>query len=132
MAADHRFAAVSLGMTYREEKFGQRAVKAGVRAAKLRHHMLSEEELRALKVQVVPALPRILMVVAGIAALVGAFCGWPWESIGRQFLLGLAGTGFTSFGIFGVRRTVGKVVDAADSVDWIGAILEGIADAIGS
>jgi hypothetical protein len=121
-------------VTTRQEKFQEHAVKAGVRAAKRRHHMLSEEELRALKVQVMPALPRILMVVVGVAAMIGAYYGWPWDEVGKQFLEGLFGVGSTTFGIFGVRRTIGGIVDAAahGAVDLVGAILEGIADAIGS
>lgn len=119
-------------MENRREKFEKRAVKAGVRAAKRRHHMLSEEELRALKVQVMPALLRVIMVVVGVSALIAAYCGWPWEEGEGRLWEGLSGAAFTSFGIFGIRRTVGGVIDAAGSVDWLGGILEGIADAIGS
>lgn len=121
-------------MTKRQEKFQERAVKAGIRAAKRQHHMLSEEELRALKVQVMPALPRVLMVVVGVAAIISAFSGWPWDEIGKQFMLGLSGLGSTCFGMFGVRRTVEGSLDALGNgaVDLLGAILEGIGNAISS
>ena len=107
-------------------------MKVGIRAVRRRRHMLDEEELRALKVQVMPALPRILLVTFGALALIGAFCGWPWDSSERQFLEGLLGAGSLSFGLFGVRRTLGAVLDSVSTVDVLGLIAQAIGDAIDS
>lgn len=41
------------------------AVKAGVKASKKRHHLVSTEELLALRVQTMAALPRVVLVLSG-------------------------------------------------------------------
>jgi len=119
-------------VTKRETKLQQRAVKAGIRAAKKRHHVLDEAELRSLKIQVMPALPRILLVVAGLAALGCGFAGIPEDERFVQGVLGVGGLWFVIFGIFGIRRTFSGLLDcmtfeAASAIT--GAVLEKITDA---
>lgn len=122
-------------VTKKEEQFHNRAVKAGVRATKRLDHRLSEQELRSLKVQVMPALPRILLAVFGMVAFLSAACGWPSDSNVVQGSLGAGGVLSILFGLFGVRKTIGGIVDsiATDGVtDLVGNILGSIADAVSS
>jgi len=108
-------------------------VKAGVRATKRLDHRLSEEELRTLKVQVMPALPRIILGVLGVTAGISAAWGWPSDSNMVQGCLGAFGILSTLFGIFGVRKTIGGIADAIATegvTDLVGSILGSIADAV--
>jgi hypothetical protein len=120
-------------VTNKEEKFRRRAVKAGVRATKRLHHPLSEAELRSLKVQVMPALPRILLGALGVIFGLSAACGWPSDSNGVQGFLGAFGVLSTLFGFFGVRKTIGGIADSIATegvVELVGGILGSIADAV--
>lgn len=120
-------------MTPRQEKLRQRAVKAGIRTAKRRHHVLGEEEVRALKVQVLPVLPRALLAVAGVAMIVAAVNGLPPESNAGQAFVGIGGGFLTLFAIFGVRRTLSGILDnlSADAAgEIIGSVVGSIADAV--
>jgi len=115
------------------DKLQNRAVKAGIRAAKRRHHMLSEEELLALKVQVFPAPLRILCGIGGVAFMAGAYFGWPSDSNAFQWLMGCGGLLQGFFAMFGIRRTLSGIIDhmSADLVgELIGHALGAIADAI--
>jgi hypothetical protein len=62
-------------MERKHENLRRRAVKAGIREARKRHHALSEDALRSVKVQVLPAWPRVLAGAAGTAMVAAAFAG---------------------------------------------------------
>ncbi len=120
-------------VTPRQEKLQQRAVKAGIRAAKRRHHVLSEEEVRALKVQVLPVLPRASLAVAGVALIIAAVNGFPSESNAGQAVMVIGGGLLTLFALFGVRRTVSGILDnlSADAAgEFLGAAIKSIANAV--
>lgn len=122
-------------MTPREEKLQRRAVKAGVRVAKRRHHLLSEEELRAVKVQVVPLSVRLIVAIVALSMIIAGACGWPSDANSAQALLVVGGILLLLFSIFGVRRTIESILDnlsSQASVEFAGAVLEGIASAIGA
>src|SRR5215217_377215 len=106
----------------------KRAVKAGVKASKKRHHLVTEEELLALKVQVLPALPRILLAFGGLLLITACCISWPVADISIRILEGISGFLLLLFGIFGVRRTLGQLLDAYDAGELIGTIIETIAD----
>ncbi len=98
------------------EKIERRALKAGIRASKRRHHVVSLEELLALKIQIVPASVRIFAVLAGAGLIAGAWFEWPSA---RNLVCGLeavAGIFTALFGIFGVRRTLSGLLDGAGEV----------------
>jgi peptidoglycan/LPS O-acetylase OafA/YrhL len=121
------------GVIPRQEKLQQRAVKAGIRASKRRHHVLSAEEVRGLKVQVMPVLPRALLAVAGVAMIVAAVNGLPPESNAGQGFLAIGGIFLTLFAMFGVRRTLSGILDnlSADAAgNFIGVVIESIGDAV--
>jgi len=120
-------------MTRRENKLQQRAVKAGIRASKKRGHIVDEKELAALRIQVMPVLPRLLMVLAGIALLGAAITGWPLSGNEAQGAFAISGIILFLFGVFGVRRTISNVLDHAVTevaADLVGKMLGGIADRI--
>lgn len=122
-------------MTKKEELFRKRAVEAGIHATKQLDHRLSERELRSLKVQVMPVLPRIVLGLLGAVAILSAACAWPSDSGVVQGSLAAGGVLALLFGIFGMRRTIGGIVDsiATDGVgDLVDTILESITDAVSS
>ncbi len=116
-------------MPLRPDIIEKRAVKAGVKASKKRHHVVTEEELLTLKVQVIPALPRIILGISG--ALLITFCciSWPSADSLIRIIEAVAGGLLLVFGLFGVRRTLGELLDAGAS-ELIGSILEGIVEAV--
>lgn len=114
----------------------KRAVKAGVKASKRLHHVVTREELLAVRVQTMPATLRGLLIVVGTVILLTAWFGWPLESGWARFFEGVGGLLMMMFGIFGVRRTLSKVVekvgDAVDPTELVGAIIEGVVEVLGS
>jgi len=115
----------------RPEKLEQRAIQAGIRASKKRHHLVSMEELLKLKIQTMPVTLRGFLIVAGAVAILLAVIGWPLSADHHQVLLGIGGGVSVILGIFGIRRTFETIADA-NAVEGIGALLEGILSAIGS
>jgi hypothetical protein len=118
-------------MAIQPEKLKMRAIKAGIRASKRRHHVVSKEELLGLKIQVLPATLRGFLIIAGVAMIALAVIGWPFPADPHQVLMGIGGGVLLIFGIFGIRRTLENVVDSAVG-EGIGALLEGILSGIGS
>lgn len=110
----------------------QRAIKAGVKASKKRHHIVSEQELLSLRVQTMPAWLRMTLVLLGAALLFSGWFGWPSDSNVVQGIEAVSGIFAILFGSFGVRRTLSHVVDSIDAVDLAGSVLEAVADAVSS
>jgi hypothetical protein len=114
----------------------KRAVKAGVKASKRLHHVVTREELLAVRVQTMPSTLRGLLIVVGSVILLAGWFGWPLESGWARFFEGVGGLLMMMFGIFGVRRTLSKVVEkvgeTVDSTELVGAIIEGVAEVLGS
>ncbi len=114
----------------------KRAVKAGVKASKRLHHVVTREELLAVRVQTMPATLRGLLIVVGTVILLAGWFGWPLESGWARFFEGVGGLLMMMFGIFGVRRTLSKVVekvgDTVDPTELVGAIIEGVVEVLGS
>lgn len=108
----------------------KRAVKAGVKASKKRHHLVTEKELLALRVQIMPALPRILLGVTGLLLITACCVSWPSADGGARLLEGICGGFLLLFGIFGIRRTLEQLLNTYDGGELIGSIIEGIMDAV--
>lgn len=117
-------------MSLSRETLQQRAVKTGVKASKKRHHLVTEAELLALRVQTMPAILRISLTLLGILLLVAAWFGWPSESNTAQGIEAIAGIFSLLFGIFGIRRTLSHILDSWDAADSAGTILELIGEAV--
>lgn len=110
----------------------KRAVKAGLKASKKRHHLITEEELLSLRVQVMPALPRILLTLTGISLFVACWFAWPSESNTIRSIEVVLGIFTFLFGVFGIRRTLSTLVETSDAAELVGSILELIGDSISS
>ena len=108
----------------------KRAVKAGVKASKKLDHIVTPEELLALRVQTMPAVLRILLVLGGGLLIAAAWFAWPFDSNAAQALEVISGILAILFGAFGIRRTLSRVLDSCDSIDLAGSILEMIAEAV--
>ncbi len=119
-------------MPISRETLQKRAVKTGVKASIKRHHVVSEQELLALRVQTMPAWLRITLVLLGIGLIAAAWFGWPFDSNGIQTLEVVTGILAILFGAFGIRRTLERVVDSIDAADVVGSILEMIGEAVSS
>ena len=119
----------------RTTRIEQRAIKTGLRRAKRKGRALSDQEVRDLKVQLVPPWARIGIVVAGIALLIAGISGYPIEHPAAQIAEGIVGVLMIVGGLFGVRRTLSRIVDnieVGDAADIVGVVIEGIGAAIGS
>ncbi|MEY3897195.1 MAG: hypothetical protein RLZZ214_2716 [Verrucomicrobiota bacterium] len=108
----------------------QRAIKAGVKASKKRHHVVSEQELLSLRVQTMPAWLRISLALSGVGLLAAGWFGWPSESNTIQGIEAVCGIFAILFGSVGVRRTLSHLVDSFDAVDLVGSVLEAVGEAI--
>jgi hypothetical protein len=117
-------------MPLSREILERRAVKAGVKASKKRHHVVSEQELLSLRVQTMPAWLRIALVMLGLCLLASGWFGWPSDSNTVQGIEAVSGIFAILFGSFGVRRTVSHIVDSIDAVDLVGGVLEAVVDAV--
>jgi hypothetical protein len=113
-----------------QDKLQARAIKAGLRAAKKSHHIPSEEELRKLKIQVIPDGLRLIVFVTGLGMLLAGLTGWPIDHQAKQTLLAIGGGLLATSAIFGVRRSIGAVLDAM-SAEGASVLLEIIFAAIG-
>lgn len=121
-------------MTSRERKIGQRAIKAGVKAARRRHHLLSEEELRDLKIQVLSNPLRIILGILSLACVAAAALGLPNDSNSVQAILVCLGILLLVFALFGIRRTLGSILDGLSTegaIELVGNVIGGIADLVG-
>jgi hypothetical protein len=117
-------------MPLSREKIQRRALKAGVKASKKRHHLVSSEELLSLRVQTMPALLRVLLVVSGILFIVLAWHGWPPGSNALQGLEVIGGIFSILFGAFGIRRTLAHVLDSVNALDLADVVLELVAEVV--
>lgn len=117
-------------MPLSREILEKRAVRTGVKASKKRHHLVTEAELLALRVQTMPAILRISLALLGILLLAAAWFGWPFASNTAQAIEVICGIFTLLFGIFGIRRTLSHLLDSWDASDLIGGILELIGEAV--
>ena len=132
-----RFFEILVGSLKRNKttRIERRAIKTGLRTAKRQGRALSDQEVRNLKVQLISPWVRIGIVVTGIALLVAGVSGYPIENQAVQIAEGIVGVLMIIGGLFGVRRTLSRIVDnieGGDAADIMGVVIEGIGAAIGS
>ncbi len=108
----------------------KRAVKAAVKASIKRHHLVSEEELLSLRVQVMPWLWRFFLMLLGATLVATCWYGWPFESSSARGLEAASGTLFFLFGAFGIRKTLSKILDTADAGNALESILDLASEAL--
>jgi hypothetical protein len=113
-------------MPLSREIIERRAIKAGVKASKQRHQVVSEKELLALRVQTMGPWLRISLVLVGVGLVASGWCGWPLESNVAQGLEAIGGILAILFGAFGIRRTLSQLVDSLGATDLPGIVLEAI------
>lgn len=113
----------------RFEKIRRRAIRAGIRTAKRVHHELNQEEVLALRVQILPLFPRILIGALGIALVVCSWFEWPSSSGVIQGIEFISGLFLTLFAIFGIRRTLDQIVNQLD-LHTGSALVDTVIDAI--
>ncbi|MGL4399390.1 MAG: hypothetical protein ACRCXD_05955 [Luteolibacter sp.] len=106
----------------------RRAIKAGVKASKKRHHLISEKELRSLRVQTLSVWPRICLVLGGVMLIAFSWFAWPATSDGARATEAVVGVLATLFGAIGIRRTLDQVVDTYDAADLVGTVLEAVGE----
>jgi hypothetical protein len=117
-------------MPLSREILEKRAVQTGVKASKKRHHLVTEAELLALRVQTMPAILRISLALLGILLLAAAWFEWPSDSNAVQGIEAICGIFSIIFGIFGIRRTLSHLLDSFDAPDLVGGILKMIVEAV--
>lgn len=103
------------GMTDHRTAQLQRAIeKAAVRATRQSDHPVTQDELLALRVQILPASKRLLFgflsLAFGCLAWVLSDLDYFWFSL----LSGLASLASLFFAVIGVRRTVSMALDGFD------------------
>jgi len=108
----------------------RRAIKAGVKASRKRHHLVSEEELLSLRVQTMPAWLRISLFLSGICLIVAACYDWPSHSNSVQALEVISGIFAMLIGAFGIRRTLSHILDSFNGIDLVSTVLDAVGEAV--
>ena len=122
-------------MDPKTQKLLRKVEKTGVRQSLKAGHPLGREELLSLKVQLLPAPLRVLLGGAAAGAGWGSYFCSNHDSPFWSILLGMAAILLLLFAVFGIRRTLSKILDnldAGSAADLLGAAVEGIGSALGS
>jgi hypothetical protein len=121
-------------MDRKTQKLLTKVEKAGVRQSLKAGHVLDQQELLSIKVQLIPAPVRILTGVLALAAGTGSWM-WSDEHPFGSIMLFLLAVLLLVFTIYGVRRTLSKIVDSWDAgsvADLLSSAVEGITEGAGS
>ncbi len=119
-------------MNRKQTKLVKRVERAGVRNAKKTGHAPTPEELKQLKVQILPDWSRILLILTGISSATFGFLAT--QGITAVVLV-LGGLLVIAFGIFGVRRTLDQILEAVTeqvATEILEAAFSAIVDTAGS
>lgn len=121
-------------MDRKTQKLLTKVEKAGVRHSLKAGHVLDQQELLSIKVQLIPAPVRVL---TGVLAVAAGAASWFWsdEHPLGSIMLFLLAVLLLIFTIYGVRRTLSKIVDSWDAAsvgDLLSAAVEGITEVAGS
>lgn len=118
-------------MPLSQETLKKRAVKTAVRKSKKLGHLVTEEELLSLKIQVLRAHTRIIFGILGSLLILASICAWPMDSITARVVEFAIGILTLLFSIVGVRRTLEKTLDSIDIVDFCGGVLQSAGELLG-
>lgn len=122
-------------MDRKSERLVKRIEKAGIRASIKEGHALTEAELRNIKVQILPNPLRVIFCVLGAISAIVSYCCFTYEFDGYGVISAIISILMLLFGIFGVRKTLSRILDSMDSIhaaDVLGLAIEGISAAVGS
>lgn len=122
-------------MTKKLERIATLAEKQGIKASLQQGHLLNEEELRRLKIQIIPGPWRFFLGILGIVAAGLSTECFVQHCVPEGFGFAVLGLFLILFAIFGVRRTLGEILNSmsdADGLELLGHILEGVAHAVGA
>lgn len=114
-------------------RINRAAIKSGKRLARKSGGSIDEKALLDAKVQVMPLWGRLTLFGLGVVACAGGFSGWPVAHLIVQIGLFILGLFLMSWGIFGAKKTLSRIIDGLDSgtgADLLGGIVEGIGSAI--
>lgn len=117
-------------MPLSREIIERRAIQAGVKASKKRHHLVSEQELLSLRVQTMSVWLRVALVIVGGLFIAACWFGWPWASETARVTEAIGGVFAILFGAFGIRRTLSGILDSFDAADLVGTVVEAIGEEI--
>jgi len=115
----------------RVERLQRTAIRKGIRTSRKLNHALTKEEILDLKIQILPATARILLITGGILAIGASLAAWPSDSNVTQGLEFLGGLFLLLFGIFGIRRTLSELADLMSNKVFE-VFLEAIINSIGN
>jgi hypothetical protein len=113
----------------------KRIEKAGVRASIREGHVLTEAELRNIKIQILPNPLRVLFCVIGVISAGASYYCFTNDLVGYGITSAIISLLTLLFGLFGVRRTLSRILDSMDIVDaaeLVGHAVKGISSTIGS
>lgn len=111
------------------------AQRAGLRMSLREGHVPTKEEILKVKVQVAPPWARLVSGAFGLASSIGSWFCFNSQLHGWGFGQALLAILLICFAAFGIRRTLSAVLDSLDAVqsaELLGYILEGIFSALGS
>ena len=122
-------------MNRKTELLAKRIEKAGIRASIKEGHILTESEIRNIKVQILPIPLRVLFGILGVVAAGASYVFFSNDMDGLGGFSAVLSVFMVLFGIFGMRRTLSVILDSmntADGVELLAQAMEGIASAVGS
>jgi len=122
-------------MDRKTEKLLERIEKTGVRKSLREGQVLGREGLLAMKVQIVPNYLRIALGVGSMVSGIFSYLHWIWNAPELSLLLAVAALILFVFSIFGIRRTLSKVLEGMDTtsgVELLEAAVEGVFSAVGA
>lgn len=110
-------------MNPKAEKLLPKIEKAGIKASLKAGHALEEEELKAVKIQLMPTLYR--WGLGGISASNAYSCYLALNAnkVEIGLSMGVLSALFLFFGIYGIRRTLGSIIDHMPA-DIAGELME--------
>jgi hypothetical protein len=109
-----------------------RIEKAGVRASRRSGHLISRDELLDLRIQVIPFTLRITVGLLAAASAWASYTFHAADASGPAFGFGVLAVLLFLFALFGVRRTIGRILDSMDGLEMAEVALECIAKAFAS
>ena len=117
-------------MTRKEERILSKATKVGLKTARREGHVPSKDELLELKIQVLPAYGRWLLVLGALLAGVASWLCWNDDHPVTASVLAVVSVLLLVFAIFGVRRTLGELANHA-AFDLPEIVIKALIDAVG-
>jgi hypothetical protein len=119
-------------MNKKEQRLLIKIEKAGVRESLRSGHLVTQEELLGLRIQIVPLTLRIAFGLMGAGAAWACYVLAQAGDEGTAAAFGLASFFLLLMAVFGFKKTVEAVLDSASGAELIGIAIEGIAEIVSS